>query len=143
MQTIIVSACMMGKRCRWHGEIDDSLVRRVNNEAVRRGVRLVPACPEMLAGLSCPRPPARRYRGRVYLGTVRAGNRRDATEIFEAGATKALRLARRLRAREAWLYWRSPSCDPEYGIAALLFRRAGIKIIGWGFPGIWRLKKRR
>ena len=132
---VICSACILGARCRYHGRIDTSLANRIRKEAARRGLVPVPVCPEMLGGLPCPRPPARRRQGRIWHGT------RDVTAAFEAGARAAVRIAADADAQQAWLFWRSPSCDPEFGIAARFLADAGLAIIGWGYPGPGRYRR--
>ena len=56
---VLVSACLLGERCRWHGRIH-------NSSAARKLIGDSPfimACPELLGGLSCPRTPVKRRAG--------------------------------------------------------------------------------
>jgi uncharacterized protein YbbK (DUF523 family) len=109
---IVVSACLLGRRCRWDGgHKDDPAVR-----AAVAGRDVVPVCPEELAGLGTPRPPAELrggdaeavLEGRARVVTV--AENEDRTAAFIAGARAALRQALASGAREAILKDGSPSC---------------------------------
>ena len=53
---ILISACLLGERVRYHGgdaRIEHPILRRWLEEG-----RLVPACPEVAGGLTTPRPAA-------------------------------------------------------------------------------------
>jgi uncharacterized protein YbbK (DUF523 family) len=111
---VVVSACLLGRRCRWDGDHEDDPAVR---EAVR-GRDVLAACPEELAGLGTPRPPAELRGGdgeAVVAGSARVvtlgGD--DRTEAFLAGARAAVRQALAAGAREAILKDRSPSCGPR------------------------------
>ena len=54
---ILVSACLLGVPCRSDGK---SVPCEAIVEAARRGVRLIPFCPEIYGGLPTPRTPAER-----------------------------------------------------------------------------------
>lgn len=125
---VVASACRCGERCLWDGTVRSKTTQIRELEA--SGIAVVPICPEMLAGLRCPRSPVRRSRGRVYETDVLTRTRlgRDITHIFEAGAAAALRCAKRAGATEAYLQRFSPSCAPT-GITGKLFREHDIKVI--------------
>ena len=56
MEKILVSACLLGERVRYHGgdaRIEHPILQRWSEEG-----RLVPICPEVAGGLSTPRPAA-------------------------------------------------------------------------------------
>lgn len=130
---VLVSACLLGVRCRYDGcgKALDGL-ERLNAVA-----RLIPVCPEQLGGLPTPRTPCERRDGRVV---SRAGD--DETEAFERGAAETLRLTRLFHVRYALLKARSPSCGsggiydgsfsgrtiPGDGVAAEALRAAGVRM---------------
>jgi len=56
MERILVSACLLGLRCRYSGERKAD--ERVSGLLKRQDVVLIPVCPEQLGGLPTPREPA-------------------------------------------------------------------------------------
>jgi uncharacterized protein YbbK (DUF523 family) len=74
--------------------------------ALGRERRLVPICPETVAGLPTPRPAAERQPD----GSVRTAEGEDVTAAYQRGAEAAVALARAVGATEAVLKARSPSC---------------------------------
>ena len=145
-RTIVVSACLLGVRCRHDGRdrLDPTLAARAG------GAVLVPVCPEELGGLGTPRPAAglEGGDGRAVLenrARVVDVNGRDVTRAFVDGAERALAVARAVGAREAWLTERSPSCGtcgthvdgrlvPGSGVASATLARAGLRVVGIGDP---------
>lgn len=132
---ILVSACLLGVRCRY-----DSASRP--NEAVLRLMEqhtLIPVCPEQLGGLATPRPPAERQGD-----AVRTQSGADVTEQYRRGAEEALGLCRLYGCQAAVLKERSPSCgagavyDGTFsgtltegdGVAAELLAAHGIPVYG-------------
>ena len=110
---VLVSACLLGKSCRYDGRHnqDDALERELR----ARGERAIPFCPEEHGGLGTPRPPAwieSGTAGDVVDGRARVVTEdgRDVTQEFLAGARGALAKAREAGARRAYLKERSPSC---------------------------------
>lgn len=103
METLLISACLMGANCKYNGGNnalpDEALA------ALRRRYRLIPVCPEVAGGLPTPRVPSERQGSRVI---TRDG--RDVTEAFQRGAETAGKLAARCGARLALLKSNSPSC---------------------------------
>jgi len=107
----LVSACLLGVKCRYDGTSarEPKLLKLAKRE------RLVPICPEHLGGLPTPREPAwivggdgsdvLKSRAKVI---SRSGG--DVTENFLRGAEETLRIAKLFRARGAILKARSPSC---------------------------------
>ncbi len=143
-RVVAVSACLLGERCRFDGrdKLDRDLVERLRAE----GAEIVPICPEVLGGLGTPRPAAEIrggdgedvLDGRARVVVVATG--KDVTREFLVGAEAALAAARAAGATEAVLKERSPSCGPTevhrdggpkpgLGVAAALFRRAGLRVI--------------
>ena len=132
---ILVSACLLGVRCRYDGASRP-------NEAVLRLMEqhtLIPVCPEQLGGLATPRPPAERQgeAGRTQSGA-------DVGERDRRGAEEALGLCRLYGCQAAVLKERSPSCgagavyDGTFsgtltegdGVAAELLAAHGIPVYG-------------
>jgi len=130
---ILVSACLAGEPCRYNGL---GFICPSVAELVAAGQAFA-VCPEVLGGLSTPRPPAEIVAGRVV--TV-AGE--DVTGAYQAGAQLALKLARQAGCRTAILKARSPSCgcgqiyDGSFsgrliaadGVFAALLKTAGIVV---------------
>lgn len=136
METILISACLTGYRCKYNGgsnELPGDVLK-----ALRKRYELLPVCPEQMGGLPTPRVPAERRGEQVV---TRDG--RDVTEAFRAGASKVLKLAKDHAVRLAVLKSRSPSCgrDAIYdgtfsgtltegnGVTAELLQRNGIRVM--------------
>lgn len=135
MERVLVSACLLGAEVRHHGgaaTVEHPILRGWRDEG-----RIVGVCPEVASGLPSPRPPSEIQGVRVV---TRDG--RDVTELFEAGADVAVRVAKDLGIRVAVLKSRSPSCgtgqvyDGSFsgrlvegdGITAAALRRAGVQV---------------
>ena len=105
MKRILISACLLGEKCRYDGRSKSNL------EALRLGAKyeLVPVCPEVLGGLPTPRKPSEINGERVVMvdGT-------DVTCQYRAGAEKALKIAFENGCTTAVLKARSPSCGKRY-----------------------------
>lgn len=135
MEKVLVSACLLGVRCRYDGKSVpcDALLQRLDK------LDAVPVCPEILGGLPTPRTPSERQGDRV---TAKDG--RDVTAQYRRGAEEALRLAQLFGCRYALLKERSPSCgcgkiyDGSFtgtltdgdGTAAALLCANGIQVFG-------------
>ena len=132
---ILISACLLGCRCRYDGGSKPHPVA----ERLAQHHELVPVCPEQLGGLPTPRPPAERVGARVV--TAAGG---DVTEQYRRGGEEAVRLCRLLGCQAAVLKERSPSCgsgeiyDGTFsgrltkgdGVAAAALKAAGIPVYG-------------
>src|SRR5690554_4481874 len=108
---ILVSACLLGQECRYDGGHCGH--EEISRLAEERGA--IPICPELMGGLTAPRPPAEIVGGNgddVLAGRARVLDKsgRDVTEAFVRGAEAVLRAARESGARLAVLKERSPSC---------------------------------
>lgn len=93
----------------------------------------ITACPELLGGLPCPRPPVKKWHGRVYETCEDKAERRhvtgaDRTKEFELGAQRTLEICLRHGIRKAILCKWSPSCD-QAGITGRLLREHGIEVV--------------
>ena len=132
---ILVSACLMGVKCRYDGggELAPGI-----RELMER-CHLVPVCPEIMGGLATPRTPAERQDGRVV-----TQDGQDVTGAYLRGAEEAVRLAKLFGCRYALLKERSPSCGsgrvydgtftrnliPGDGVAAARLREEGLTVYG-------------
>lgn len=144
MASVLVSACVLGVRCRYDGRarLGRELVERLRRE----GCEIVPVCPEQLGGLPTPRPPAEITGGdgrAVLAGDARVVNSEgaDVTAEYVRGAEEASRIAQLLGCRRAYLKERSPACGVNaitrrgqacggMGVAAASLASAGIDVIG-------------
>ncbi len=99
--TILVSACLLGENCKYNGGNN-------RNERVLRyveGHEVIPVCPEVLGGLSCPRKPVEWVGDRVL---TKDGD--DCTEAFRLGVKRALESIGDRQVDLAILQSRSPTC---------------------------------
>lgn len=145
MIRVLVSACLLGERVRYHGgdaACADPLLARWQQEG-----RLIPFCPEVAGGLPVPRPAAELrggdgaavLRGEAQVQDVEG---RDLSAAFLTGARGALESALRHGARLAILKEGSPSCGTHVvydgsfsgvrtqgrGVTAALLLASGIQV---------------
>ena len=143
MATVLVSACLVGRACRFDG---NAKLRPDLVEALRTDeVDVVAFCPEEAAGLGTPRPPAR-LKGGDGDEVIDGGSRvvteqgQDVTEAYLDGARQAVARAREAGCEVAYLKERSPSCGCARvhtteglvrgcGVTTALLRRAGVATI--------------
>ena len=131
---ILVSACLLGRNCKYSGGNN-------RNEAVIKyleGKAYITCCPECDGGLPTPRLPSERLGDKVVSS---AGT--DVSAQFEKGAAIALRLAQEHGADTAILKERSPSCGvraiydgsfsgakvPGQGVTAQLLSKHGLQLL--------------
>ncbi len=105
LDKILISACFLGERVRYNGEIK-SLQDELLNKWHQQG-RLISVCPEVISGLPVPRPAAEIDQKTRQVITI---ENNDITNQFELGAKKALRLCHMHNIRFALLKESSPSC---------------------------------
>jgi uncharacterized protein YbbK (DUF523 family) len=150
MEKILVSACLLGARVRYHGgdaACDDPILRHWMSEG-----RLVAVCPEQEGGLPTPRPPVEIVGvggGRAVIahqGAVRTAAGQDVTAQLWQGANRALDLVRQHHIRIAVLKDGSPSCgssaifDGSFsgsrvagaGVTAALLEAHGVRVFSEG-----------
>ena len=144
MSEILVSACLLGRPCRFDGGSKKSTaVERYLLGVDAVGDLAVPVCPEELGDLGTPRPAAelRGGDGRSVLSGVahvsRIEDDQDLSEAFVRGARRAASMAP--GATRAILKARSPSCgchethidgrlQAGMGVFAALLASRGIEI---------------
>ena len=136
----VVSACLLGRRCRFDGR--DKLTPEL--AVVLEGRRVIPVCPEELGGLGTPRPACQLQGGdgaAVLDGgaSVVDANGNDRRAEFIKGAQAALAEAIAGGATAAVLKDHSPSCGvgevyrdgallAGEGVLTALMRRHGISV---------------
>jgi uncharacterized protein YbbK (DUF523 family) len=143
---VLVSACLLGRPVRYNGSakpLDEQCLSRWIAEG-----RVVSVCPELLAGLPTPRPPAEiagaRSGAAVLSGdaTVLDADGQDMTAIYVRGAHAAFAVASQQGCQYALLTDGSPSCGSSFiydgsftgrrhqadGAAAALLRQHGIEV---------------
>ena len=148
---IAVSACLLGKACRYDGR--SKPCARVQ-ELAEDGHELVPVCPEVAGGLPTPRTPCEIVQapwmesGKSHMAderswTILDASGADRTAAYARGAQAELAHAKEAGCKLAILKAKSPSCGsgevydgtfsgtlvPGWGIAAATFRNAGITVI--------------
>ena len=130
-EPVLISACLLGIPCRWHGRRPkkrDKLIERLKKRYV-----LVPVCPEQLGGMSTPRT------GEMLHGTgaqvldeglriIASENGHDVTRFHVDGAKYTLEIAKIVGAKQAYLKGGSPSCDKE-AVTGEVLKRNGIRVI--------------
>lgn len=155
MSTLWISACLLGRACRYDGR---SVPRDAVQDAAaawRGPVRAV--CPEELGGLGTPRPPAELRGGdgaEVLAGRARVERVQDGadvTDAFRLGAERAADGA--AQGDLALLKARSPSCGcrsthvdgavvPGRGVFAALLARRGVRLLDEEDPAVSSLSAR-
>src|SRR5262245_30484451 len=113
MRPVLVSACLLGRECRYDGSQNRD--RALERELAAEGLEAVPFCPEEHGGLGTPRAPAwieSRGARDVLDGRDRVvtDGGRDVTDAFLKGAEGALAECRLRGIGLAFLKERSPSC---------------------------------
>ncbi len=131
---ILVSACLLGENCKYNGgNNDDPAVH-----AFLQGKEYLPVCPEMAAGLGCPRTPIEIVDGVV---TDRNGNSVDCS--IRGAVRDILQQIQGEEIQCAVLKSRSPTCGvreiydgtfsgrkiPGSGVFAQALKDAGYRVI--------------
>ena len=133
MEKLLISACLLGVRCRYDGE--SKPIPEI--DALTEKYELIPVCPEILGGLKTPREPSEISGEKVL---TKSGA--DVTAEYIRGAEETLRLGKLLGAKKALLKAKSPSCGkniihdgsfsgaliPGEGITAKLLSENGFEI---------------
>jgi len=134
MEKILISACLVGERCRYDEKNNYTpLIKELLTK-----YELVPFCPEVEGGLTTPRLPSERKKDQVIGKTGK-----NVTNNFKKGAELALNVCLYLGIRTAILKENSPSCgvnsiyDGTFsnrlikgsGMTTDLLKRKGIRVI--------------
>ncbi len=131
LEPVLVSACLLGIPCRWHGRRPkrrDVLIGRLKKKYI-----LVPVCPEQLGGMPTPRT-GERLEGTGAqvldegLRIIAPETGQDVTAYHLNGAQYTLEIAEIVGAHRAYLKSGSPSCD-RGGVTGEVLKRAGIKVV--------------
>ena len=134
MKKIIVSACLLGRNCKYSGGNN-------RNEAVLSyvtGREVIPVCPEVAAGMPVPRPPVELREGRVI-----SCEGKDLDAVYRAGVARTLEMLAGEEIECAILKAKSPTCGVHeiydgtfsgkkikgQGLLAKALRRAGVRVI--------------
>jgi len=107
MEKILISACLLGERVRYHG--GDARLAHPTLQRWQEEGRLVPLCPEVTGGLTTPRPAAEITATPEGRRVLRAAGQ-DVTGAFERGAEAAVNACVAHGIRIAILKDGSPSC---------------------------------
>ena len=131
---ILVSACLLGENCKYNGGNNYNAAVAAFTESKE----ILPICPEMMAGLGCPRTPIEIVDGVLI---DRDGN--NADDAMRRAVAKVMELVREEKISCAVLQSRSPTCGvnqvydgtftgklvPGSGILAQALREAGCRVI--------------
>ena len=98
---LLISECLCGVHCRYDGK--DNKIKEL--ERIKTLYNIIPICPEVLGGLSTPRPPAERV-GELIINNMGV----DVTKEFFQGALQALTIGQENDCHKALLKAKSPSC---------------------------------
>lgn len=131
---ILVSSCLLGCNCKYNGKnnLNQAVIDFVANH------NIISVCPEILAGMSSPRPCAE-----IVQGVVMDENGKNIDEEYRKGVACALEKIANQRIDLAILQSRSPTCGvneiydgtfsgtliPGQGLFAKALMDKGIKVI--------------
>lgn len=101
METIIVSACLLGENTKYNG--GNNYNKKI--EEIKKKFDIIPVCPECLGGLKTPR-----LASEIKGDFVFDSKGKDVTNNFNEGAIKVKNAAIYMRVKKAILMDRSPSC---------------------------------
>ncbi|GAF89593.1 unnamed protein product [marine sediment metagenome] len=130
-EPVLISACLLGIPCRWHGRKPKK--RQELIDRLKKRYVLVPICPEQLGGMPTPRTGERLegsgaevLDGRLRIIAPETGQ--DVTQFHVNGAKYTLEIAKIVGVRRAYLKGGSPSCDKE-GVTGEMLKRSGMRVI--------------
>ena len=98
---VLVSACLLGKNCKYNGgnNYSPEVINFLKNK------EFIEICPEILAGMSAPRPPVE-----IVNGKVMDNSGRDLDKQYRLGVSKAMEMVKDQNISVAILQSRSPTC---------------------------------
>lgn len=135
----LVSLCLLGIPCRYHGKthkMGHRLYREKLVAELREKYEIVPICPEQLGGLPVPRCPCLvTWEGDAPKVTNRqtgepVWNGHDLTVAYQKGAEWSYWIANVMGAKVAYMLKQSPACDPLKGVAARALAARGVIVHG-------------
>ena len=120
MEKIAVSACLLGRNCKYNGG------NNFNSKVIelKERYQLVTICPESFGGLPIPRVPSEIRNGKVY-----SLDGKDVTTNFISGSQKAVEIVEKENIKIAILKANSPSCGVKHVYDGTF---TGKKIVGMG-----------
>jgi len=132
---VLVSSCLLGDAVRY--DASSNLIQHDFLELLIREDKIIKVCPEVMGGLSIPRPAAEIQSNKVF-NILQV----EVTPEFSIGAEIALSMATKHNIKLAILKANSPSCSNQHiydgsfngkliegmGITAALLSRCGIKV---------------
>ncbi len=98
---VLVSACLLGENCKYNGGNNDC----PTVHAFVKDKEVLPVCPEMMAGLGCPRTPIE-----IVDGVVMDREGRNVDRAIRNAVEAAMELVRQESVECAVLQPRSPTC---------------------------------
>ncbi|WP_138160001.1 DUF523 domain-containing protein [Peptoniphilus catoniae] len=104
MEKLLVSACLLGCKCRYDGRDN-----KIDLKYLKEKYEFVSCCPEVLSGMTIPREPAEILKDRVI---NKQGE--DVTKYFLKGADKALIICEKNNIKKALMKEKSPSCGSSF-----------------------------
>jgi uncharacterized protein YbbK (DUF523 family) len=130
-EPVLISACLLGIPCRWHGRRPKKRERLI--ERLKKKYVLIPICPEQLGGMPTPRTGEKLngsgadvLDGRLRIIAPETGQ--DVTRFHVNGAKYTFEIAKIVGANRAYLKGGSPSFDKD-GVTGEVLSRGGIKVI--------------
>lgn len=98
---VIVSACLLGENCKYDG--GNNYTPAVTE--FLKGKEVIPVCPEMLAGLGCPRTPIE-----IVNGVVMDRNGNSVDGAIRGAVAQLMEMLKKEEIQCAILQSRSPTC---------------------------------
>jgi len=98
---VIVSACLLGENCKYDGGNNYTSVVA----DYIKGKEVIPVCPEMLAGLGCPRTPIE-----IVDGVVMDCNGHNVDNAIRGAVAQVMEALKKEEIQCAILQSRSPTC---------------------------------
>lgn len=125
--TVLVSLCLLGIPCRYHGEkyrMGHRIGRPKLITKLMEKYNILPLCGEQIGGLPTPRPPCKVSGDRV----VTKDDTQDFTDEYRRGADLILECCKCHDIKRAYLLKNSPMCGRD-GILGKLLNKNGIVVI--------------
>lgn len=131
---VIVSACLLGENCKYDG--GNNYTPAVTE--FLKGKEVIPVCPEMLAGLGCPRTPIE-----IVNGVVMDRNGNSVDGAIRCAVAQLMEMLKKEEIQCAILQSRSPTCGvnqiydgsfshtriTDSGVFAQALKNAGYSVI--------------